>query len=436
MITRHIQLIAGVAVAALCIGTLPSCGGEDGGGSGSGGDAGASGAAGFGGSAGAAGAGGGQTGGVAGAAGIGGSAGVGAMGGAAGSGGAAGTDSGGAGGLAGNGGSGGNPAQELLEALGTSVWSGLQTRGGVQRAYELSFDADQTLWAELQNPFGPARKREMRVFSVASDGETVSTTVITPQGWPVPPNNGQKKTFNVVLIDGSPRQLLVERDGVTETYTEGAYPEPQTGLTAHARVFSASGAVHAALCGKGVIGSPERAPIWAFARDNSLEADLGSEIVAGVPLNRWRDASGGNQFALRNVPGFDRLGGTELSDQFNFIVRYFGTLSHPGGNISMREQDDMVQDAIWTWLGDGVGSSNTDDVFLEVHDLAGFDLTSDVETANYTAGALDFEAMVIRCNDVLEDVDIQVRFGSGAWQAVGAVSSLPEINDTLFPPTL
>lgn len=401
--------------------------------SGCGGDSGGAGGAGAGGGAGV----GGQAGGVGGTAGISGSGGVGGAAGAAGSGGAAGT--GNAGGVAGSGGAGGsagNLAQELLDALGSSVWSGLQTRNGVERAYELTFDADQTLWAEVQNPFGPARKREMRVFSVGGDGAAVATTVITPQGWPVPPNNGAKRTFNVTLIDGSPRQLLVERDGTTETYDEGAYPAPQAGLTAVARVFSSSDTVHASLCGKGVIGSPDRLPIWAFARDNSLEADLGSDIVAGVALNRWRDASGNNQFALRNVPGFDRLGGTELSDQFNFIVRYFGTLSHPGGTIAMREQDDMVQDAIWTWLGAGVGSSNTADVFLEVHDLAGFDLTSDTPSASYTAGALAFEAMVIRCNDALQDIDIQVRFGSGAWQAVGAVSTQPEINDALFPPAL
>lgn len=406
-------------------GLFVACGGDDGGGGsgGSGGQGGAAGAGAVGGSAGA--------GGDAGSAGMGGTGG--AMGGSAGVGGAAGNA-----GNAGSGGSGGNAAAELLNDLGQSVWHGLQTRNGVERAYELSFDADQTLWAEVQNPFGPARNREMRVFSVASDGASVSTTVITPQGWPVPQNNGEKKDFTVTVVDGSPRQLVVERDGAVETYDEGPYPEPQTGLTAFVRVFPSSGAVYDAFCGKGTFElQPDRLPIWDFARDNSLEQELGSDIVAGVPLDTWSDPSGNNQFAVSNVPGFDRLGGTELSDQFNFIVTYWGTLSHTGGNISLREQNDQVQDALWAWLGDGVGSNNTNDLFLEVHSLAGADLTPDEPSGSFAAGNVDFEAMVLRCNDAItKQIDVQVRFGSGAWTLVADAPTAPLINDTLFPPAL
>lgn len=415
--------------SSLGLGLVVGCGSDDGGGgSGGNGGTGAVGGAGaFGGT-------GGTSGGVGGDAG---SAGAGASGGSAGTtGGSAGV--GGVGGDAGNGGSGGNLAAELLSDLGQSVWHGLQTRNGVERAYEISFDADQTLWAEVRNPFGPARKREMRVFSVGSDGASVSTTVITPQGWPVPQNNGEKKDYTVTVVDGSPRQLVIERDGDVETYDEGPYPEPQSGLTAFVRVFPSSGAVYDAFCGKGTFElQPDRLPIWDFARDNSLEQELGSDIVAGVPLSTWSDPSGNNQFAVRNVPGFDRLGGTELTDQFNFIVTYWGALSHSGGTISMREQNDQVQDALWAWLGDGVGSNNTNDLFLEVHSLAGADITADEPSGSFAAGDVEFEAMVLRCNDAItKPIDVQVRFGSGAWTLVGSAPTLPVINDTLFPPAL
>ena len=170
---------------------------------------------------------------------------------------------------------------------------------------------------------------------------------------------------------------------------------------------------------------------------NSLEQELGSDIVAGVPLDTWSDPSGNNQFAVRNVPGFDQLGGTELSDQFNFIVTYWGTLTHAGGNIALREQNDQVQDALWAWLGDGVGSNNTNDLFLEVHSLAGADLTPDEPSASFAAGSVDFEAMVLRCNDAItKQIDVQVRFGSGAWTLVGNAPTTPLINDSLFPPAL
>ncbi|MCB9606536.1 MAG: hypothetical protein H6716_08090 [Polyangiaceae bacterium] len=418
-----------LSVFGVCLGCglFVACGGDDGGGGtgGSGAQGGVGGVAGAGGS----------TAGVGGDAGNAGNAGTagaagGGMGGTAGVGGVAGSG--------GNAGTGGNPAGELLADLGQSVWHGLQTRNGVERAYELSFDADQTLWAEVQNPFGPARKREMRVFSVGSDGASVSTTVITPQGWPVPQNNGEKKDYTVTVVDGSPRQLVIERDGATETYDEGPYPEPQTGLTAFVRVFPSSGAVYDAFCGKGTLElQPDRLPIWDFARDNSLEQELGSDIVAGVPLDTWSDPSGNNQFAVRNVPGFDQLGGTELSDQFNFIVTYWGTLTHAGGNIALREQNDQVQDALWAWLGDGVGSNNTNDLFLEVHSLAGADLTPDEPSASFAAGSVDFEAMVLRCNDAItKQIDVQVRFGNGAWTLVGNAPTTPLINDSLFPPAL
>jgi hypothetical protein len=81
----------------------------------------------------------------------------------------------------------------LLKELSGSVWHGEQARGGKTRAYELRFDTDSLLWSELQNPYGPARVREMRAFKV-DDGETFYTTVIQPPGWPVHPENGRRTT--------------------------------------------------------------------------------------------------------------------------------------------------------------------------------------------------------------------------------------------------
>ena len=98
-------------------------------------------------------------------------------------------------------------AGELLGALNGTVWQGEATRGGKTRAYELRFDSDSLLWSELQNPFGPARVREMRAFKVEADGKTAHSTVIQPPGWPVHPDNGRKDDWTIDVIDGDPRTL-------------------------------------------------------------------------------------------------------------------------------------------------------------------------------------------------------------------------------------
>lgn len=403
--------------------TLLGCGADSGGAGGGGtpssgggtGALGGSGGAGFGGIAGASGAGG---------AGALGGGGTGALGG------------GGTGALGGSGGSAGNPAAELLAALGTSIWHGKQIRAGKERAYEVEFDALNLFWAETRNPYGPARQRKLRIMQVQADGKTVNTTLTVPAGWPSDPDNGKKESFTLELLSGPPKQLKVTAGSSVELFDEGPWPAPTAGLTAIVRAFSSTGAMAGAYCTASTLSPPNRAVIWEFARGKSSEKALAEDIVAGVPLTQWTDPTGLNQFAITNVPGFDELGGTTLSDQFNFIVLYLGTLAHPTGSISLREKDDAVGDALWAWLGPSVGSANTNDVFLEVHGHATPDLTADAPSKTFAAQDLPIEAMILRCNDKLVDRDLEVSQGSGGFQAVTQAMTKPKIDAGLFPPAL
>lgn len=424
------------AVAALALG----CGSDDGGDSGN--AQGGSAAATSGGTAGVGGSGGSEmTGGAAGAA-MGGTAGVGGSGGVGGEGGFAGTGGvAGAAGMGGAGGTGGSAAQALLQELGTTVWHGLQSRGGVERAYEIEFDAGSLLWAEIRNPYGPARLREMRSFSATDSGGTpvLSSTVISPAGWPIHPENGRMDDWTVEIIDGNPRQLAVTRnsDGVTETFDEGPWPAPETGLTATVRVFPSSGDIFEAFCdvSGSLTGSIDYQTILDFARGKSSTTPLSLDRVAGVELGEWRDDSGNNQFAVTDIDGFDRLGGTLLSDQFNFTVTYTGTLGHAGGNLFMREADDAVTDALWVFLDDGVGSANVNDIFFENHSIT---LVSDDETVSdsFNAGALPFEAIVVRCSTQLTPMTLQVSQDGSSWTLVADQPTEPEVDSDLFPPAL
>ena len=64
------------------------------------------------------------------------------------------------GGMMGDGGP--DPRRVLLEALGDRTWSALQTREegarSVERLYQLEIRASSLEWAEIRNPFGPARR--------------------------------------------------------------------------------------------------------------------------------------------------------------------------------------------------------------------------------------------------------------------------------------
>lgn len=328
---------------------------------------------------------------------------------------------------------GGSMAGELLGALNGTVWHGEATRGGKTRAYELRFDSDSLLWSELQNPFGPARVREMRAFKVDADGKTAHSTVIQPPGWPVHPENGRKDDWTIEVIDGDPRTLRTVRDGVTEEFSEGSWPAPTDGLTAIVRVFKVGGLVDQAFCDSGA-GGFEYPTLFSFARGMSEEI-VATDFVAGAKLLTWTDPTNNNQFSINDVDGFDRLGGTELSDTFNFFVTYTGTIQHPGGSVAMREGDDSVEDAVWAFLGDKAGKGGENDLFLEVQGFAWPDATSDEPEANFPAGDLAIEAIVVRCTEAIKDVDVELGLNN-QWSLVGDAPTTPIIDPVLFPPAI
>ncbi|HEY0136686.1 MAG TPA: MYXO-CTERM sorting domain-containing protein [Nannocystis sp.] len=329
---------------------------------------------------------------------------------------------------------GASQAGELLDALNGTTWRGEQTRAGKTRAYELRFDSDSLLWSELRNPFGPARNREMRSFKVEADGLTAHSTVIQPQGWPVNPENGRKDDWTIEVIDGDPRILRTVRDGAVEEFTEGSYEAPTDGLTAIVRVFKVGGVVDKAFCDSGPNGF-EYPTIFDFARGKSDEI-VATDFVAGARLLKWTDPSNNNQFSINDIDGFDRLGGTELSDTFNFFVTYTGTIAHPGGTLSMRENDDSVEDAVWTFLGDKAGNGGENDIFFEVQGFAWPDASSDEPDADFGPGELPIEAIVVRCTESIKDVDVEIQLPNSQWSLVGNVQSTPPIDPKLFPPAL
>jgi hypothetical protein len=239
--------------------------------------------------------------------------------------------------------------------------------------------------------------------------------------------------YELEIVAGTPDTLRVTGSLGTETYERGGWPAPTDGLTATARVFSASGAVANALCLSGLSGI-DYGTLLNFARGAGSEQPLGVDRVAGARLLRWHDSSGMNDFTVADVPGFADLGGTTLSAAANFVVHYTGTVEHPGGTLTLRELDDSVTDALWVFLGTGVGSSNPSDLFLEVQGSLAPDRTSDAPSANFAPGNVPIEVIVVRCASAIDDVDAQLRFGAQAYQLVGNAPSDPLLNDTLFPP--
>jgi hypothetical protein len=333
------------------------------------------------------------------------------------------------------------PKQALMNALKDSVWNGMQQRSGKARAIELRFRTTDLFWAETRNPFGPARRRELRVFAIDDDGSTVRSTITqTPDGVDTMRPLGKQETWKFEVVAGSPRKLkLTNQDApsVIEEYSEGAWPAPTAGLTATVRVFQSSGATYDAFCGKNVLlGAPDYSTLFAAARGQSAEVLLGTDRMAGAKLTRWRDASGANRFAVTDVPSFSDLGGTLLTDQAYFFVHYLGAINHPGGAFQMREQNDEVADGIWAFIQDNVGKSNTNQMFLEVHSLATPDKTLDEPSINLPAGPVPVEIMVLRCQQPLKDIDVELRLNGAPYRLVGNVSSSPTIDDTLFPPAL
>ena len=321
----------------------------------------------------------------------------------------------------------------LLDALDGTRWYGEQMRDGKLRAIELAFDTQSLLWAEIRNPFGPARLREMRSFTRDEQGRFHST-VISPRGWPIHPENGRMDTWEIELVESSPRLLRITREGVTEEFEEGAAPTPTSGLTATVRVFAPGSVIDQAFCESGGNGFDYKAML-DFANGKSDEI-VEQDAVAGVELLPWTDPTMNNQFSVTDLDGFDRFGGTELSDTFNFVVTYEGTLAHPGGAFAMREADDSVEDALWVFLNDKVGSDNQADLFLEVHGFVWPDSTPDEPSVDLAAGDVPFQVILVRCTEPILDVDPEIRVGGGSWQAADQATYAPRIDDVLFPPAL
>ena len=328
-------------------------------------------------------------------------------------------------------GGGGSKADELLAAIDDTVWHGLQTRQGKTRAYEQWFDADTKRWAELRNPFGPSRHDVLREFVVHADGVTVEA---------VDDADGSVTSWSIEVLPGSPRTLRITDDnGAAEEFAEGITPEPALGLTAEVRVFQANGAVANAYCKAGGCGI-DYATLFAFARGGGAESDLGRDIVAGARLLSWYNVP---NFGITDVGGFDfgTLGGTELSDQYNFIVRYTGWIEHPGGVFTMRERDDDVGElnptdygGVWVFLGNDVGAGGFADLFLGVNAFAFCsDGSADEPGASAGPGYVPVEIIMIRCNTDGPPVDVELAFEGEPYDYVGNQPTAPDTSVTLFP---
>jgi hypothetical protein len=274
----------------------------------------------------------------------------------------------------------------------------------------------------------------MRAFTVDPDGASVHSTVIQPPGWEVHPENGRKDDWTIEVIDGDPRTLRTTRDGAVEEFTEGPWPAPTDGLTATVHVFKVGGEVDQAFCDSGGNGF-DYPTLLSFARGDSPDI-VGRDVVAGARLLTWTDPSQNNQFSVNDVDGFDRLGGTDLSDSLNFFVTYTGTITHPGGELAMRELDDSVEDAVWSFLGDKAGVGGEADLFLEVQGFIWPDASSDEPSANFPAGDVPIEIIVVRCTEAIKDVDVEIALGGGPWSLVGDAPSTPVITPQLFPPAM
>jgi hypothetical protein len=331
-------------------------------------------------------------------------------------------------------------ARELFEKLGTSTWRGAGTRNGKKRVIELSFRTGAMQWAEIQNPFGPARKRELRSLTIADDG-LVRTAVTNPAGWTDATVNGAQGEYRLRVVDGSPRHLTVTnaKTNESEEYVEGAVPTPTSGLTAIVRTFASAGVVDEAFCRASNFESVDYAAMFTFARHGgakSAEKETGFDFVVGAMPVPIKDASGQNRFAVTDVHGFDRFGGTELSDQQNFFVYYTGTFVHPGGTFRMRELDDTVTDGAWAFLGPQVGSTQKQDLFLEVHSRLWADATYDVASRTMPAGKVPIELVVARCTSTVKTVTLEGQVDSGAWMTLDQFPLEPKLDATLLPAAL
>lgn len=339
------------------------------------------------------------------------------------------------------------PGQMLLAEIGNSTWNAaVRLNEGdrmVERALEMRFRAASLEWATIRNPYGPARLRDLRSMRVLDDGFTVETTILSPSGWPANPRNGLRETWTIEVVgDTGARTLFLRNVDTSEEFEfdEGAWPAPDTGLTAELRVFASTGTAWDAFCGAGInLDDIERRAAWEFARGRSTETPRDYDVVAGARLTRWNDSAlDANDFSAIDVDGFGRLGGTEVSTQFNFMVRYTGTVRHPGGLFEVREEDDSLEDAVWTFVGDDVGAVSVTQLLHESHNWFNADATPDIGSVSLAAGDVPIEIILVRCSMPFggKDVHVQARLGSGEWTTVGDLDSLPILSSELFPPAL
>jgi hypothetical protein len=145
------------------------------------------------------------------------------------------------------------------------------------------------------------------------------------------------------------------------------------------------------------------------------------------------DASGQNRFSPRDIAGFDRLGGTDLTDQQNFFVYYSGTMVHPGGTFRLRESDDVVADGIWSFLGAAqVGSTLANDLFLEVHSRPWPDSTVNEPFRTMAPGKVPFEVVIARCASTIKTVTLQGQIDYGGWKTLDQLPMEPSLDPKLL----
>ena len=320
-------------------------------------------------------------------------------------------------------------SQELLDALGDSVWYGVATRDGVSRTVEQHFRASQGEWVEVINPWGPATSRQLRRMEVDPDGSTVTTTVLVPAGWPEDPAEGTQQTGTITLLEGTPRQIRIESGSRVEVFQAGVAAQPTTGFTATARVWGPGDPVDEAFCDSGVFGF-DYETLFDFARGVGL-APQAKDVVAGVPIGTWQD-QGNNEFSVSDVPGFDRDGGTDLTDRFNFIVTYRAIVQHPGGTLAFRETDDAVEDGLWVFLGDAAGVGGEEDYFFEVHGFYWWDGTEGEPSIDLPPGPIAVEVMIARCTEPIETVSLEFSTAGGPWLPASQLEAMPILSSEDF----
>jgi hypothetical protein len=273
----------------------------------------------------------------------------------------------------------------------------------------------------------------MRQMLVGADG-AVTTTISVPIDYAPDPDEGLEETWTISITEGTPRQLVIEHaDGTVETFDEGPEPEPTQGLTAVARVFAPAGNVDAAFCDSGLFGF-DYPTLFDFARGTGGEAPTAVDAAAGIQLAQWTDP-GDNDFAVASVPGFDRDGGTDLTDKYNFLVTYRGTIDHPGGFLAFREANDSVVDGLWVFLDSDVGTGGEDEMFLAVHGFAWPDGTDDEPFIDLAPGQYEVEIIVARCTEAIDEpTTVQFSVANGAWTAAPQLPTTPWLDLGVFPP--